>query len=76
MAARNLLHKSKLEEFSSWLINKGWEIEKPRGDYEVLRAYHIQYRDPLIVYEKIEAKEHYTIQGRHINIVKKWLDER
>lgn len=76
MAARNLLHKSKLTAFRTYLESKGWTIEPNKGFYDILRARHPQYTHPLIVYERADAKEHYTIEGRMIHIVRAWLQDR
>ena len=38
MATRNILHRSKLDSFKSYLKSKGWIIQDTKGMYEVLRA--------------------------------------
>lgn len=52
MANRHLLAVNKLEDFKNWLIENDWQIEKPKGNYEVLRARKDTERLPLIVYKK------------------------
>ena len=52
MANRHLLEFNKLEDFKNWLIENDWQIEKPKGNYEVLRARKDTERLPLIVYKK------------------------
>ena len=52
MANRHLLAVNKLEEFKNWLIENDWQIEKPQGNYEVIRARKDTERLPLIVYKK------------------------
>lgn len=52
MANRHLLAVNKLENFKNWLIENDWQIEKPKGNYEVLRARKDTERLPLIVYKK------------------------
>ena len=52
MANRHLLAVNKLEDFKNWLIGNDWQIEKPKGNYEVLRARKDTERLPLIVYKK------------------------
>lgn len=52
MANRHLLAINKLEDFKNWLIENDWQIEKPKGNYEVLRARKSTEKLPLIVYKK------------------------
>jgi len=76
MANRCLLAKNKLEDFKQWLIAKGWQIQEPKGTYEVLRAVNKEVRKkPLIIFTKIDAKLHYSIQDSDTSIVRKFLDE-
>lgn len=76
MANRCLLAKNKLEDFKQWLISKGWQIQEPKGEYEVLRAVNKEVRKkPLIIFTKIDAKLHYSIQDSDTSIVREFLDE-
>ena len=75
MANRCLLHKSKLEPFKNWLEERGWTIEQTKGDYEVLRARYSERQQPLIIYEKLDAKEHLSITDKDANIVRAFLYE-
>lgn len=74
MAVRNLLHKGKLEEFKEWLVIDGWTIEPTKGYYEVLRA-RKGNRQPLIIYARDNSKEHLTVQGKDVHIVRSYLKE-
>ena len=78
MADRRTLHINKLEDFISWLIEDGWEIEEVRGDYEVLRARKSGRKHPLIVYTKLESKEkpHLSLMDRDIGVVMAYLRDR
>ena len=69
MANRSTLHISKLEEFKKWLVKDGWEIEEPKGIYEVLRARKRGRQNPLIVYKKADAKEHLSVMDRDSSVV-------
>lgn len=71
MAMRNLLHQSKLGAFERWLENDGWTICAVKGFYEVLRAKkNGRY---LLVYRKLDAKEHYSVMDADCGIVRKFL---
>lgn len=72
MANRHTLHKSKLTAFGDWLISDGWKIEDTNGFYEVLRAK--KGKRVLIVYERIDMKEHYSLADRDCPIVRKFLN--
>lgn len=75
LACRDLLHKTKLEDFKAWLIKDGWIIENPKGLYEVLRATKTQ-RKPLIVFEKDNSKQHYTIQDKYVGLVYQFIKDK
>ena len=74
MANRHTLHKSKLTAFSDWLISDGWKIEDTKGFYEVLRAK--KGKRVLIVYERLDMKEHYSLSDHDNCIVRRFLRER
>lgn len=74
MAQRNLLHRTKLEDFKKYLVKNGWVMQDTKGTYEVLRAVNpeVQKR-PLIVYDG-KSKEHYSIDDRDFAIVRAFLN--
>ena len=76
MANRYTLHKNSLEDFQKWLVADGWEIEKPKGIFEVLRARKAGRPQPLIVYTKADAKEHLTVMSRDIGVVRAFLRDK
>lgn len=76
MANRYTLHKNSLEDFQNWLVADGWEIEKPKGTYEVLRARKAGRSQPLIVYAKADAKEHLTVMDRDFEIVRAFFRDK
>ena len=73
MADRSRLHISKLDAFSEWLIKDGWKLEEPKGAYEVLRARKDGRKNPLIVYTKLEAKEHLSVMDRDCDVLGAFL---
>lgn len=75
MANRHRLHISKLQEFEQWLLEDGWTIEKPKGVYEVLRARKPGRQNPLIVYQKANAKEHLSVMDRDVGVIGAYLKE-
>lgn len=73
MANRHTLHISKLDSFREWLVKDGWEIEEPKGIYEVLRARKSGRKNPLIVYRKADAKEHLSLMDIDRGVVGAFL---
>lgn len=73
MANRHTLHINKLEDFKKWLIKDGWEMETPKGLYEVLRAKKYRRNNPLIVYRKADTKEHLSIMDRDSGVIGAFL---
>lgn len=76
MASKNLLHRSKLEEFKEWLEkNYGWVIQDTKGIYEVLRWSKGEYGEPMKIIFNGKSKEHYTCNEASIPYVKKFISE-
>lgn len=73
MADRRRLHISKLENFKEWLVKDGWDIEDPKGIWEVLRARKSGRKNPLIVYTKMDAKEHLSVMDRDSGVIGAFL---
>lgn len=63
--SRNLLHKTKLEEFKSWLDGQGLAHRPGRGPWQVLQVCK-DGRHWNCVYERIEMPEHYSTD-KHID---------
>ena len=74
METRDLLHKNKLDEFRKWLFTDGWTEEKTKGEFEILRATKPNKKRPLIIYKRIDSKEHYSIDDRDIGLVIQFLN--
>ncbi len=76
MAKRALLHRSKIEDFKAWLQEDGWQIEKTKGIYEVVRAKKPN-RKPLIVYTRdSKGSEHISVQERDEGVVRAYIRDR
>ena len=73
MANRNTLHISKLDAFKEWIVKNGWELEEPKGRYEVLRARKPGRKNHLLVYEKLDAKEHLSLLDRDTGVIGAFL---
>lgn len=75
-ADRGLLHQSDIEAFEAWLLGRGYEKLKTKGDYEVLRMKHPEKRGVLIVYRKLDARVHFTVQGKDVRMVRQFIREK
>ena len=81
MANRNTLSVKQLEKFKAYLVAYGWQIQVPRGFYEVLRATKEGRQHPLIVYWRHDTnggKElvHYTVLDRDMGVVRAFLKKK
>lgn len=74
--SRSTLHKTKLPELKAFCEKRGWLAEPLKGGYEVLRMRHAGRKDPLIVYDRNNAPEHYTTWGESARMVTAMLRER
>lgn len=72
MATRSILHISKLQEFESFLEDKGYMIiSTSKNPFEVLRAK--KDRDTVIVYKKADAKEHLSTMDKDYHLVREFI---
>ena len=77
--SRCVLHKSKLDEFSTFCRSRGWVKIPVKGAWEVLRMVkYAKGNNPkkknklLLVFTKHEAKEHYTVYAESLRMFNKW----
>lgn len=78
MAIRNMLHMSQLKAFEEFLESKGYLIIPTVGAYEVLRAQKPKKErkpkeSPVIVYKRLDAKEHLSIMDKDFYLVNEFL---
>lgn len=66
----------KIEDFKNWLRGDGWQIEKTKGIYEVVRATK-EGRKPLIVYMRgSNGNERRAVQNRDKGVVRAYKRDR
>lgn len=75
MANRNTLHLSKVKDFAAWLQSEGWQLCDTKGLFEVLRARKEGRKFPLILYSRMDAPEHCTVQDQDMPVVRTFLKE-
>ena len=81
MANRSTLAVSKLDDFKEWLKQDGWELQEPKGEWEVLRAVKLGRKRPLIAYKRIDTDNgtelvHYTVEDRDMGVVWAFLKSK
>lgn len=82
MAERALLHRSKFNDFRSWLQTNGWVIEeiKDRGtpfngfNYKILQARCKDRREPLMVYDRHDG-DHLSLLDRDTQFVRQFIND-
>jgi hypothetical protein len=74
MRSRQLLHRTKLEQFAEWCTSKQWEVTRPTANYQVLRV-NYGAKHPAIVYDRHEG-EHYTVFGNSLKLVARFIHEK
>lgn len=72
MAARNLLHKTKLQEFKKFLDAEGIAYRPGKGDYQVLQVEHPEH-GWVVIYEKLHSPEHFSIPWKMVGLVEKFI---
>lgn len=78
MANRHTLSVGSIDKFKKWLIADGWQIQEPKGFYEVLRATKESKNHPLIVYYRHDTNRgrdlvHYTVADRDMGVIRAYL---
>jgi hypothetical protein len=72
---RNLLHRSKLEEFKQWAVGQGYREDTGSGLYQVLRLRPPEGSGMIVFYERDSGK-HVTSHDEGTSLVRRWLRER
>ena len=74
-ANRNTLHKTKLEDFRKWCKENGIETRAGVGEFQVLQV-RTGRRTWLGIYDRLIAKEHYTVDRRMSGLVMKFINSK
>jgi len=75
------LHIKKLEEFATYCEQHGWERQQVKGDYEVLRMRHPDWKAPLIVHARHNSSSgteliHLTTRGNSEAMVSRYVRDK
>ena len=75
MANKRLLHKNRLMDFEAWLVENDWQLQEPKGKYEVVRAVNKSFQNvPLIVYTRQDSPEYYSVSDSNAKIIEMFLN--
>ena len=76
MGKRNMLPVGSTAEFLRWLEKKGWRVDPPRGEYEVIRMVK-KGEDSIIIHFRDRTKTGYfTVHGKGERLCRQWLKAR
>ena len=71
MAARNLLHRSKLPDFLEWAKSMGAKVEPGRGHFQRMRV-KFPGEPVHIIWDRIRG-DHYTLETRTTRLFWKYM---
>lgn len=73
---RNLLHRSKLDEFVEWAVSNGYRREQTAASpFEVARLTKDGSSRPIIIYQRLSG-DHLTTFAAGTELVNRWIKER
>ena len=70
-----LFSRSRLNEFTLWLVRQGWHVEKPKGVYEIFRARKTGRQDLLLIYDKDPYKKKLFVYEDNVDVLREFLKE-
>ncbi len=76
MKNRTTVRHGMLSDLASYLENSGWKLEKPVGEYEVLRARNRSRTRSLIVHDRSSGGCGYSIDERDMKVYQGWKRNR
>ena len=68
-----------LTDLKQYLIQRGWRMEEPKGEYEVLRARKVGYPRPLLIHNRDFDRNGgcgYSIEERDMKVYNGWMRNR
>jgi len=72
--SRNSLARNKLDEFKAFCVSKGWVEQSNKGEYEVLRMRHPDWKEPMIVHQRINVDSvHLTTWGNSADMLRRYF---
>lgn len=72
--SRCCLHLSKVEEFKAWAIANGYNEEKPKGEYEILRL-RKGTNPPILIFKRLRG-DHASTDRKSQKVVNEWMNSK
>lgn len=76
MKNRTTVRHGMLNDLKNYLVQSGWKLEKPVGEYEILRARKKDYPRPLLIHDRSTGGCGYSIDERDMAVYNGWLRNR
>ncbi|MGG5313849.1 hypothetical protein IGL24_002552 [Enterococcus sp. DIV2371] len=77
MAVRTLLEMNDLPELMVWLQAKGYRIEQPKNEWEVLRAFKNKSKKNILLHRRNHGrKDSVTVADRDVTMIRQFIKER
>lgn len=76
MKNRMTVRHGMLPDLKQYLIQSGWILEEPKGEYEVLRARKPGYPKPLLIWDRTTGGCGYSIDARDKKVYQGWKRSR
>lgn len=71
MATRGKLHYNHLDQLKEFLIQKGFESQDLKGEYEVLRMK--KEKRLVIIYKTDKSNEHLSLLDKDVSLINEFL---
>lgn len=76
MKNRMTVKHGMLTDLKKYLVQSGWKLEEPKGEFEVLRARRPDYPRPLLIHDRTTGGCGYSIDERDMKIYRGWQRSR
>lgn len=76
MKDRTTVKHGMLPDLKMYLIQSGWWLDEPKGEFEVLRAYKAGYPRPLLIWDRTTGGCGYSIDARDKKVYQGWKRSR
>lgn len=76
MKNRMTVKHGMLTDLKQYLVQSGWKLEEPKGEFEVLRARKPGYPRPLLIHNRTTGGCGYSIDERDKKVYQGWKRSR
>ena len=76
MKNRMTVKHGMLTDLKYYLVQSGWKLEEPKGEFEVLRARRPGYPRPLLIHNRTTGGCGYSIDERDKKVYQGWKRNR